>query len=267
MSMIDSVRETVLSTLNKNNFGYISPVDFNLFAKQAQLDLFEDYFYDFNREVTKQNSRMSGTDHADIARQIQEVIDTFTQFKALTLSTGSEQTFELPTDWYTFVDVIWREQCEGPPTTDVNNIAERVSEGNIYRLLRSNLTAPSPEFPAYVFAQQGRGITVGPGTGTYGNLGNQITLYPGPKNNGCTVYCDLTYIRYPKDPQWTYLTLTNGEAFFNESSSSYQDFELPLSDETDLVNKILEYAGLSIRENQVVQFAQSEDAINNAENK
>ena len=56
MSMIDSVRETVLSTLNKNNFGYISPVDFNLFAKQAQLDLFEDYFYDFNREVTKQNS-------------------------------------------------------------------------------------------------------------------------------------------------------------------------------------------------------------------
>ena len=43
--MINSVRETVLSVLNKNNYGYVSPQDFNLFAKQAQLDLFEDIFY------------------------------------------------------------------------------------------------------------------------------------------------------------------------------------------------------------------------------
>ena len=51
--MINSVRQTVMSILNKNNYGYISPSDFNLFAKQAQLDLFEDYiysyFYDFDR--------------------------------------------------------------------------------------------------------------------------------------------------------------------------------------------------------------------------
>ena len=45
MSIINSVRETVLSVLNKNNYGYITPSDFNLYAKQAQLDIFEDYFY------------------------------------------------------------------------------------------------------------------------------------------------------------------------------------------------------------------------------
>ena len=42
--MINSVRNTVLAILNKNNYGYISPSDFNLFAKQAQMDIFEDYF-------------------------------------------------------------------------------------------------------------------------------------------------------------------------------------------------------------------------------
>ena len=43
--MINEVRNTVLSIANKNNFGYITPNDFNLYARQAQLDIFEDYFY------------------------------------------------------------------------------------------------------------------------------------------------------------------------------------------------------------------------------
>ena len=45
--MIDSVRNTVLAILNKNNYGYITPADFNLYAKQAQRDIFEEYFYSY----------------------------------------------------------------------------------------------------------------------------------------------------------------------------------------------------------------------------
>ena len=55
--MINSVRQTVMSTLNKNNYGYISPSDFNLFAKQAQLDIFENYFYQYNYQLNKENAR------------------------------------------------------------------------------------------------------------------------------------------------------------------------------------------------------------------
>ena len=50
-SLINTVRATVLSIANKNNFGYITPNDFNLYAKQAQLDLFEDYFYQYNSQL------------------------------------------------------------------------------------------------------------------------------------------------------------------------------------------------------------------------
>ena len=53
--MINSVRNTVLAVANKQNFGYITPADFNLYAKQAQLDLFEDYFYSYSQQLYKQN--------------------------------------------------------------------------------------------------------------------------------------------------------------------------------------------------------------------
>ena len=48
VDMINEARQAVLAFLNKNNYGYITPVDFNLFAYQAQLDVFEDYFYQYN---------------------------------------------------------------------------------------------------------------------------------------------------------------------------------------------------------------------------
>ena len=75
--MINSVRNTVLAVANKHNFGYITPSDFNLYAKQAQLDIFENYFYRYNEWIAKQNARVSGSGYADIVRNLEEVIDTF----------------------------------------------------------------------------------------------------------------------------------------------------------------------------------------------
>lgn len=75
--MINSVRNTVLSVLNKNNYGYISPSDFNLYAKQAQLDIFEDYFSRYNDILNKENARMSGTDYGDDKRAVEEAMETF----------------------------------------------------------------------------------------------------------------------------------------------------------------------------------------------
>ena len=54
--MINSVRNTVLAIINKNNYGYISPGDFNLFAKQAQLDIFDEYFIRYNQQINEENA-------------------------------------------------------------------------------------------------------------------------------------------------------------------------------------------------------------------
>ncbi len=255
--MINEVRNTVLAIANKNNYGYISPQDFNLYCEQAQLDIFENYFYDYNKQINAENLRLSGTEHADIARQLNEVMDTFTQYRGLPLIAGSTQTFTLPDDWYTLVDVEWV-LTDAAGVLVASNQAERVSEYNIRRLLKSNITAPSKEFPAYVFSQMGRPNTEGPGVGTLGDLGNQITIYPAPTGTNA-LECKLTWIRYPKQPNWTASVLSNGIPVFNEQATGYQDFELPDSDIPSLINKILQYAGMSIREILALQFGQAEE--------
>ena len=75
--MINSVRNTVQSILNKNNYGYISPQDFNLYAKQAQMEIFEEYFTAYNKVINMENGRMAGTDYADIEQPLAEVMEYF----------------------------------------------------------------------------------------------------------------------------------------------------------------------------------------------
>ena len=72
--MINEVRNTVMAILNKDNNGYVTPEEFNLFAKQAQLELFEEYFYDYKNALNLQNKRLSNSGYADIPKQLAEVI-------------------------------------------------------------------------------------------------------------------------------------------------------------------------------------------------
>jgi len=222
--MINSVRNTVLAIANKQNFGYITPADFNLYAKQAQLDIFEDYFYRYNQWVLKQNSRVSGSEYADIVRNLEEVIDSFSTSSTLTLD--SDSTFDLPSDFYFLTEI-----------RSGNNTADRVSNANILKLTLSHLTAPTTTFPAYVMN------------------GSQITLYPTTIDTGVTAL----YIRRPLDPRWTYASFSGGEPVFNESAADYQNFELPETDEPLLVSKILQYAGISIREADIYQAGVAEE--------
>tara|TARA_R100000149_G_C5880165_1_gene145076 strand:- start:2814 stop:3743 length:930 start_codon:yes stop_codon:yes gene_type:complete len=299
--MINSVRNTVLSILNKNNYGYISPADFNLFAKQAQLDIFEDYFYQYNNQINKENnrlSRLSGTGYADIKKGLEEVIDSFsvTSF----LSRVNANVYALPTDYYLINKIFYypTQITSGETTStttgklndsaasfvgtvNVGNIVvnvtdstsafvtevantslkisndifvsgekyviysntnisevERVHQHKIFYLTNSNLTGPTKQYPAYVLE------------------GNNITAYPTTISGVADL--QTQYVRYPKDPKWTYQSLSGGQPIFDQSQADYQDFELPLSDETDLVIGILKYAGLSIRELEIVQAADAQ---------
>jgi hypothetical protein len=75
--MINEVRNTVLSILNKNNYGYISPSDFNLFAENAQMELFEEYFNNYNKAINAENARTAGSDYAEVEGPIAETIEGF----------------------------------------------------------------------------------------------------------------------------------------------------------------------------------------------
>lgn len=235
--MINSVRQTVLSILNKNNYGYISPSDFNLFAKQAQLEIFDGYFKELNQIINAENARMSGTDYADLNKGVREAIDVFSRTANLTQTGAGANTYFTPSlattgdDYYLLNKVLvgTRE-------------AEPVHHSKITLLNNSLLTAPSTQYPAYTLEA------------------DRITMFPETITGPTDVQCQ--YIRYPFDPQWTYATLAGGEPVFNQSAADYQDFEVPIDDETDLVYRILQMAGMSIREGDVYQYANAEEAQN-----
>lgn len=235
--MINSVRQTVLSILNKNNYGYISPSDFNLYAKQAQLEIFDGYFKELNQVINAENSRMSGTEYADLNKSVREAIDVFSRTATLIQNTNPgvpPNTFFAPSltttgDDYYLLNKVLAGGVE----------AEVVSHGKITLLNSSLLTAPSIQYPAYTLE------------------GDSLTVFPTSFNQPGDIVCQ--YIRYPFDPQWTYATLVGGEPVFNESATDYQDFEVPIDEEPNLVYRILQMAGMSIREGDVYQFANAEE--------
>ena len=95
--MINSVRNTVLSVLNKNNYGYISPSDFNLFALNAQMQIFEEYFDAYNKTINAENSRMAGTDYADVEQPIAETMEGFLRTDYLTNISANKFSSPTPT--------------------------------------------------------------------------------------------------------------------------------------------------------------------------
>lgn len=236
--MINSVRNTVLAVLNKNNYGYISPSDFNLYAKQVQIEFFEEYFSQYNKLVNMANARMLGTSYADLGKVKEQDIETFSETKSLTQVAPASNRFYLPSqsttgDDYFLINKVLCYDASVSPRKFMGE-AEKVSLSKITMLETSNLTAPTEQYPAYT------------------EEGGVITLYPSSINLPNEVVAQ--YFRYPKDPKWTYITLANGEPVFDQSQPDYQDFELSLQDEYKIIVKILQYCGVSIRENEVTQF-------------
>jgi hypothetical protein len=236
--MINEVRNAVLAILNKNNYGYISPSDFNLYAANAQMELYEENFSSYNKVVNAENARQSGTGYADVEQPIAETLETFLRIDKLThIADNKYYMPSLLTTGYNAY-MINKMVCYDGDTNARLGEAEKVSNTVISMLVNSNLTAPTKDLPSYSLVK------------------NIIYVYPESINGTDSLEC--SYFTYPKVPKWTYITLSNGSPAFDQSQSDYQDFELPDEDGYKLVTKILEYCGMSIRETEVAQFGMAQ---------
>lgn len=127
--MINSVRNTVLSVLNKNNYGYISPSDFNLFALNAQMQIFEEYFDSYNKTINAENSRMAGTDYADVEQPITETMEGFLRTDYLTNISANKFSSPTPTTTGYYPYYILDIQCK--PVVLKTGTNTSVSAGNL----------------------------------------------------------------------------------------------------------------------------------------
>ena len=230
---VDTVYQRVLSILNKEQRGYVTPQEFNLFANQAQLDLFEQYFYDIN-----QFGRIPGnnTEYSDMLNILNEKINIF-ETSAIPGRVGSYFTF--PLDLYRLGTVVYKNETTnsfGVTSTEAIE-AERINANEFLYINSSPLTKPQNIRP--IFVANSNGIRI------YGD--SEIT---GNTN------VEIQYIRKPAKVEWKYQTIF-GEALYDATYSV--NFELHPSDETELVIKILELAGLLVKDLSVYQIANSEE--------
>jgi len=216
---VDTVYQTVLALANKEQRGYITPQEFNLFADQAQMEIFNQYFYDLNRAIRIPGNQ---SDYADDNGILQDKISIF--IKTNTYNAGENQL--LPEDFYRMSLV----------TVD-GNTAEKTSREQ-QEMYKSPLTAPTKSRPIFYLRENGFSVRPSADTQTI-----------------------ISYIRKPKTPKWTYI-IVNEKALWNPDAADKQDFELNPEEQSNLVVKILKFAGVSIEDYNLAQSAGQEEIKN-----
>ena len=80
---VNTVYRTVLSLLNREQRGFMTPDQYNRFARMAQLDLFEKSFADYNRYLTRKETGTINDEYANLAKSTKEKIDVFSTSSTL----------------------------------------------------------------------------------------------------------------------------------------------------------------------------------------
>ena len=221
---INTVYQRVLAITNKEQRGYITPQEFNYMANQAQLDIFEQYFYDLN-----QFARIPGNsaEYSDMLNILEEKISLFEKVNQ-TVANG----VTLPNDVYRLGSVLY------------NGIdAESISQKDWLYIKKSPLSKPSNDFPVYIRDGETNAIKV---------YADDIT-----SNETSNVTCN--YIKIPAPVEWGFDSTTG---LYDDSSTKTTDFELHASEETELVIKILAMAGVILKDPSLYQIGSAEDAKN-----
>ena len=225
---VNTVYQTVLSILNKEGRGFLTPDEFKRVGTQVQLDILDKNFHDYNRAILKENIAGAVQDYGDIPEKIEQKIDPFFKQADITLTNGIGT---LPTDLYKTINI---------SITNKTIQLEKVDKKSLSYLLSSPLTKPTTTFPVYY--QRATDIIVEPalsdGSWTLGNL-------------------LIEYIKVPSEPVWNSSADANGALTYNSSGST--DFTLHQSDQVELILGILKYAGLIIADPTVVQAAAAEE--------
>lgn len=226
---VNDVYTTVLTILNKEQRGYMTPTEFNKVSSQVQREIFEKYFEDLN-----QFERMpqSEADYSNRIIAIQEKLSPFNKIGTISPVTSNTNLYTLPTDHYKLGAVTLTNTLTGKEVE-----VQRVTKGELYNINLSPITKPSKDAPLYSFEA------------------GKIRIYAGQalETKVDTVVIKANYIKEPSDVVWNFNTGTLGQ--YTHSTSGSVDFELDISEQPNVILRVLLYAGVTLQEAQVMSTA------------
>jgi len=216
---VDTVYKTVLLILNQQQRGYMTPDEFNKVGTQVQLNIFEKYEDDLNQQY---RMPQNDTEYANRIKNIEENLSFF-QRTGATAYVGPHFTLT-PNDIYRLGSVFYN-------GTELTQYAQR---NELTQLLLSPLTQPTTNFPIYLYEN------------------NLLYVYPTSIINNITI----SYLKKPADVDWKYSVGSLGQYVYNAGTSI--NFELSVSEQTNVITRILAYAGVIINDPTIIQVAQQE---------
>tara|TARA_R110002020_G_scaffold301013_1_gene516526 strand:+ start:930 stop:1682 length:753 start_codon:yes stop_codon:yes gene_type:complete len=244
---VNTVYQTVLLILNKEQRGYMTPTEFNSIGTQVQLEIFEKYFEDMNQQI---RVPQTDTDYADRVENIDEKIAIFKTFGSTNYISNNNLNYFVPAQvdsygnnvtFYRLGTVLYNNEKE----------IQRVDRSDFYHIDKSLLTKPSETFPVYLYEN------------------NYLFVKP----TTITSNVQVDYIRKPSDVKWGFTVGSLGQYVYNSNifdtttePNGSVDFQLHESEQTELILKILIYAGIVIRDPNIVQAA-SQQVANEEVNK
>jgi hypothetical protein len=240
---VNTVYQTVLYILNKEQRGYVTPAEFNSLAVQVQNEIFESYFPDGNQiNRINQNNTQNDTEFFNMFEDVSQKLTPFEQEISLTLDPGGffyqpqiSGTGSINRTIRKFGSLI--STYIGQPQYD--SITQLVSKSDYNKIIRSKLTSPTSSNPIYY-------IQKGTSTSSY--------LFINPEPQSATVNC----VVYPLNPSWSFTVGSLNQYVYNPSTSI--DFELDLSEQTNIIMKILKYCGVIVNDPNVINVASQEVA-------
>ena len=228
MINVDTVYQTVQALANKEQRGYITPQEFNLFANQAQQDIFEQYFYDLNA------FRLQRPEEHEIGDSVSMVRNKLRSTTGVSYSNTAPVTLggDLPVghNGRIFVTV-----------GGVRKTVRLINQDEIHNLLNSRWH--SEAFDEVVYFEDGS---------------NRIQVWTGTGQVRTGVTCERVSGR-PGLVVWGYVVINEKPVY---SPSTSRDFDLHQSEQADIVIKILKLAGISIEDPQLYQAAAAEESQN-----
>ena len=242
---VNTVYTTVLSILNKEQRGYLTPDEFNKVATQVQLEIFEKMFDDYTQFL-----RMPKLD-AEFASKVDHVyeeIQIFEETKNADSVTGN--VYDQPFDLHRFGSAFYNNKVTSP---EISILDKR----SYTQQTLSPILQPSKNFPIATYQK------------------NKLTVYPVFENPDTS---DITfnYIRKPKDVVWAYGIGDLDQYIWDEvydggsaiiPSSGSQNFELSETFQTEVILEVLKYSGVIIKDPQIIQAAAQELQANEANQK
>ena len=227
MISVDRIYKTVLMFANSDIRGNVKPTDLRLALYDVVNEIVEEYFYEVNRMLNRENRGLINGGFENIPDRIREKILHF--LKEDVVLNYAAPYFELPAD-LRYIDSVFYQE---------NNEVEFCKHNKEFKLLLNYAdTLPTNTNPIGL------------------RIGNKIKVAP------TTIVDEVTisYLRNPLIPNWTY-TVVGGAELFNPSAPDFQDIDLHPSEENRVVLATLKRFGVNLKETDLTQMTAAREQI------